>query len=471
MAERGSNATWPCVNVQQSRRVLTPVGRAGNGSAMLRIRGRSSGDESVRKETAVNGRTHSCPATRLLIRRDDRGPTVPRRRGGATPRLQVVACRAAPTLVAITLLLTGCADTRIGLDELTRLETEATQVEPVALETADLALTEIQPYTVGPSDILNITLTGLGEQYAQTVISVRVHDDGAIMLPMIGKVEVVGLDLKGVEQAIYDAHVPQYVKDMSVFVQLGGPEETTVVVVGAADQSGLVRLPRNERNVLYALSRAAGFSPTGSGRVHIRPVRPDRPPASYDLTSINDLRRALLAPPLESGDMIVVAPADISAIYVTGLVNAPGPVLLPQNGKLSLVRTLAAAGGLRDFLEPEEATLWRKLPDGEQVRVKLALTDVMSGKVGDIDLRPGDVLDVPHTAKTRARDWFASNIQIGPFGVRSLYDPVADRRARMLRNDDQNVIRQAFLGGISSGISGTVSRLFAPPIYVMPASP
>ena len=300
---------------------------------------------------------------------------------------------------------------------------------------------------------------------------VRVHDDGTIMLPMVGRLKVAGLDLKGVEQAIYDAHVPAYVKDMSVFVQLGGPEETTVVVVGAAGQSGLVRLPRNERNVLYALSRAGGFGATGNGRVHVRPVRPERPPVTYDLTDINDLRRALLAPPLESGDMLVVEPADVSAIYVTGLVNAPGPVPLPQNGHLSLVRTLAAAGGLRDFLAPDQATLWRRLPDGKQVRVKLALNDIMSGKAPDIELRPGDVLDVPHTAKTRLREWFAANVQIGPFGVRSIYDPLADRRARILRNDDDGVIRQAFLGGISNGISGTVSRLFAPPIYVLPASP
>jgi protein involved in polysaccharide export with SLBB domain len=387
-------------------------------------------------------------------------------------------CRHAITLEGLLALATvgvfigsGCAkkETRISLDELNTLEAEAVQVEPVELQTEDLALTELHPYTVGVNDILNVTLTGplttSAEQYTQFALTLRVHDDGTIMLPMGGRIKVAGLDLRGVEKALYDAHVPKYVKDMSVFVQLGGPEQTTVLVVGAAGESGLVQLPRNERNVLYALARAAGFSPAGSGRVHIRPARPDRPQLTYDLTDINDLRRALIAPPLESGDMVVVESAETSAVYVTGLVNVPGPIPVPPKAKLSLVRAVAAAGGLRDFLDPQEATLWRTLDDGEQVRVKLALADVMTGKVPDVDLLPGDVLDVPHTAATRFREWFAANIRIGPFGVTAMYDPVADYRARLLRDrNDDNYYGRTLLGTLSTGLS----ELLVPPAPTAP---
>lgn len=359
---------------------------------------------------------------------------------------------AAALLTATLWPLAGCADKRISLEDLTRREQDAAQVEPVALEASALALTELRPYTLGPGDVLSATFTGLDGQYSQTTLQLRVHDDGTVMLPMVGPIQVAGLDLKAAERAMYDAHVPTFVKDMSVFIQLGGPETTTVVVVGAAGESGLVRLPSNERNVIYALSRSAAFNPAGSGRVQVRPVRPDRPEQAYDLTEINDLRRALIAPPLESGDMIVVQPADTSAIFVTGLVNAPAPIAVPQNGSLSLVRTIAAAGGLRDFLEPEEATLWRCLPDGEQVRVKLNLLDVMDGKAPDIALRPGDVLDVPHTAKTRFLEWVAANVRLGPFGVTAMYDPVADNRAHILRNNNSNnAVRQTLLQSLSTG--------------------
>ncbi len=376
----------------------------------------------------------------------------------AAPHAAGLGSTVAVTLATLLMFAPGCADSRITLSDLDRLETETAQVEPVALDTSTLALTEMRPYTVSPGDVLNVTLTGLAGQYSQIMLHLRVHDDDAVMLPMVGQVTVTGLDLKGAEKAIYDAHVPTYVKDMSVFVELGESEVTTVVVVGAAGESGLVRLPRNERNLVYALSRAAGFSSMGSGRVCIQPARPERPELTYNLTNINDLRRALLAPPLESGDLIVVEPAEMNAIFVTGLVNAPAPIPLPQHGNLSLVRTLAAAGGLRDFLDPEEATLWRKLPGGQQVRAKIDLADVLAGKAPDIALRPGDVLDIPHTAKTRVREWVAANIRIGPFGLTAVYDPAADYRARLLRSNggDDNLMRAAFFQGISAGFTNTL---------------
>ena len=179
--------------------------------------------------------------------------------------------------MAGALIAAGCADTRISLDELTRMQVEATQVEPAELTASELALTELRPYQVGPGDVLQATLTGLESQFGQTRLQLRVHDDGTVLLPMVGKVNVAGLDLKQVEAAIYDAHVPKFVKDMSIFIELGGPETTTVVVIGAAGNSGLVRLPSNERNLIYALGHAAAFSPISSGRVSVRPVSAGAP--------------------------------------------------------------------------------------------------------------------------------------------------------------------------------------------------
>jgi len=225
-------------------------------------------------------------------------------------------------------------------------------------------------------------------------------------------------------------------------------------------------LPSNERNVLYALSRTIGMDTGGRGLIHVRPIRSDQPQVTYNLTDINDIRRVLSAAPLQSGDMIVVEPAGQNAVFVTGLVNMPGPVAVSRNDRISLVRTVAAAGGLRDFLDPPEATLWRRMPDGEQVRVKIELASIMSGKTGDVQLMPGDVLDVPHTPETRFREWAAANIRFGPFGVTAMYDPVADYRARILRYDtgDSGLIRQAFIQSLRTG----VSELLVPPVSVSP---
>lgn len=374
------------------------------------------------------------------------------------------------TALLAALALGACAaDKRISIMELEDLERAAMQVPPTPVEHGALALAELQPYTVGPGDVLSIRMYGLAEErYTPTTLELRVQDDGAILMPVVGPVRLAGLNLRQVEQALIAAHTPGVVKDLSVYVQLIEPESTTVLVLGTVATPGLVRLKHNERNVVYALATAGGFGSTAtaggfssanSGRVHVRPIRPEREPVVYNLNDVNDVRLALLAPPLESGDMVIVEPAESNAVYVTGLVNAPGAVPVPVNGSLSLVRTIAAAGGVRDFLDPPEATLWRRLPDGQQVRVKVELADVLAGHSPDFALRAGDVLDVPHTPETRFREWVAANIRIGPFGVTAMYDPVADYRARVLRGDqfrESGTIRRSLLHGLGTGFGDLV---------------
>jgi protein involved in polysaccharide export with SLBB domain len=374
--------------------------------------------------------------------------------------------------VLALLLPVGCrADKRITLVELTKLEQEIAEVPDVPLEHEELALTDFRPYRVRSRDVLAIRLTGLQEQdrYAETILQARVHDDGTITLPVVGSVKVAELDLGEVEQAVVAAHVPDVVKDLSVYVELVGPDNTTVLVLGAAGIPGLVKLGQNERNPLYALAAAGGFSPTSSGRVYVRPIRPEREEVTYDLNDVNDVRRALLGPPLESGDVLVVEAADESVVYLSGLLNAPGPIPIPPRKTISVLRAIAASGGLVDFLEPKEATLWRRLADGSQVQVRVDLAAIRAGYEPDLALRAGDILDVPHTAETRFRQWFAQNITIGPFGVRAVYDPVADYRTRILRDRNgsgDSIIRQSLLQSLGAG----VSELLIPPV-TPPAAP
>lgn len=363
----------------------------------------------------------------------------------------------------------GCKkpDTRISLEELRKLEAKTLEVQPARFEPQQLNLTELKPYTISSGDVLVITMTGVtGEEaYTETTLRRRVYSDGTIRLPMVGAVKVEGLTLERAEQAIINAHVPRYLKDLSVYIELASPEETTVMVVGAAGQGGPIKLPRNERNVLYALARALGFSAAASGKVRVIPIDPRRSVREYDLTDANDLRRALLAPPLQSGDMVVVEPAETSAVYLTGLVNLPGPVSVPPHGHISLLRAIAAAGGVRDLLNPPEATLWRRLPDGRQVRVKLPLEDILSGKQPDIYLAAGDIVEVPHTAETRMREWFFANVRIGPFGVSSMFDPVAEIRFRdaLDRTDTNRGFGRSALDTVLFGLPNIIVPPVPPP--------
>lgn len=358
--------------------------------------------------------------------------------------------------------MAGCAepDNRISLDQLQQLEQTLAIETPVPVKEEQVALADYRPLKIQPRDVLTVSLTGLREdRYAPVPLQLRVHDDGTIDIPGVGPVMVGGLTLGQAEEAVHDAHVPNLVrdpKDFSVFVELAGPETTTILVAGAAGLPGLVGLKQDQRNILYALQQAAAFSGASSGRVRLRPVRPGRPEILYNFLDPNDVRRAVQGPPLETGDMVFVEAADPDVVYAIGLVNAPGPMPVPRGKTISVMRVIAASGGLIDFLDPKEATLWRRLHNGEQVQVKLDLESIRDGSAQDIALMAGDILDVPHTAHTRFREWFAQNIRIGPFGVTAMYDPVADYRARILRNDDDrngNIVQQTLLQSLGTGVS------------------
>lgn len=367
-------------------------------------------------------------------------------------------------MVGTGLSIIGCQkDNRISVEQLRQLETSQ-QAKPVSVKHSDLALAEVTRYRAQPGDTLKLTMIGLTEGVEPLSIPVRVDPQGKIRLPLVGLLPVAGKDLGEIERIVVTAYVPDYKKDLTAFAEVEKASTITVVVIGAAGQRGLVSLPSNKRNLLYALVKAEGFIQTASGVVHVRSAHGDRELATYDLNDANDLRRAMRAPPLESGDMITVEPGEVAAIYVTGLVNTPGPIVVDPGVHMSVMQVISAGNGLIDQLEPKEATLWRKLKNGARVRVRLALDDIQAGRAEDVELRAGDILDIPPTLATRFRKWFFENIEIGPFGVSSVFDPVADRRAKILRNDNSNVFRDILLGTVSTSIP----TLIANPAVVAP---
>lgn len=361
-------------------------------------------------------------------------------------------------LVGAVCLPSGCEtpDTRMSWEQVQELELELRPADddPQTVQVADAAAPEPHHLTVQPGDVLQLTLLERNDKDAQSTLQTRVHSDGTIALPLPGPIEVAGLDLEGVERAVIDAHVPRYLRRLAVFAELRDSEPVTVILTGPGGQPALVELPRNARTVIHALAQTRGLEALGTSLVTVTSNNPDHPNINYDLSSPADIRRALAAAPLQNGDILSVSPATSSVIYAVGLLNNPGPIPVPSGGRLSLVQTVASAGGLADFLNPQEATLWRRMPDGRTVRARIELASIMAGESPDIELRAGDVLDIPHTAETRFRQWLSEAIVIGPFGMTAVYDPMADRRALLLQDDNKAVYRAIVLDSLLSGVTG-----------------
>lgn len=333
----------------------------------------------------------------------------------------------------------GCSDHRISLSEFIQLqekydvEQSTPPSDEVVSERAGIIEDRLSAYRVGPDDELVITPTA---PFGSDLVTVQVHVDrnGQIDLPYAGKISVSGLELQDVEEAVKKAYVPEIVKDLTVHVALAAPQQTEVLVTGAVALPGLVPLQRDQLDVLHAVAVAGGINPSATGTVTLKRLRDPSETVTLDLTDPGNIAVALSQPPLAEGDIVVVEGAPPSQIYVGGLVNAPRPILVPPSSELSILHALAAAGGLRTDVFPKEATLIRRMPDGQDVQVKLNLDRVTTGKDPNIALAAGDILWVPETLATRTQDWINRNVFIRVGGTATVNYNVTGREFLNRRN-------------------------------------
>ncbi len=317
--------------------------------------------------------------------------------------------------------MVGCADHRIPLHTFLQMQEEAkaeratsqpcepkrTASQPVLEKVIDDAL---GPYRVGPGDVFSVTFAMTTAERLPPEMQVRVDDEGFIKVPPNEKVAVSGLKLSEIEEAIRSVYVPDLLQDAIVHVEIVQPKSTEVLVVGAVTEPGLVMLRRDQRNLLFAIVGAGGVSELASGEVTLERLRKPDHEVTLKLTDPAELRASLMLPPLETGDILRVHAATPNTIFVGGLVNAPSPQSYPSGVQMTVLQALAAAGGLRTDVTPREATLVRRMEDGEDIHVRLDLDRLKTGKDPNIRLAAGDILWVPDTLETRIQDWVNRNI-------------------------------------------------------------
>lgn len=105
---------------------------------------------------------------------------------------------------------------------------------------------------------------------------------------------------------------------------------------------------------------------------------------------------------LQDGDTVVVEPRQQQLFTVIGLVKEPGNFPYPSDAKYNLMQALAFAGGLDKIAEPRYATIYRLKSDGTIVDTTFKLVDDSKlTNVINTTIKPGDIIDVAHTQRTR----------------------------------------------------------------------
>lgn len=275
-------------------------------------------------------------------------------------------------------------------------------------------------YSVGPDDVLQITVMSLEGPGQNTILSRTVSKEGTITLPFVGEIRVAGLTCSEIQQRVVAAYAGRYLKDPQVTVAVSEYRSAPVVVTGAVTAPGVYYLRHNESTVLEVLSLAQGLS-AGAGDSLVIVRRKDRlspedqqsvangVETAFSVTSTNemeaveavtvDLHRLIeegdirMNPTIRGGDIVTVPPRKQEWIYVLGYVQRPGAFELKGSESLDALQAVALAGGLSSAARAQNSILITQGPNGRQI-VPVDLTKIARGVRPPLFLEPGDTLVV-----------------------------------------------------------------------------
>jgi polysaccharide biosynthesis/export protein len=241
---------------------------------------------------------------------------------------------------------------------------------------------------IGPGDLLDIEVFDTPELSTH----VRVTQDGFANLPVIGRIELSGLNADQAARAIEDEFRRRNLllePHVTVFITEYASQGATV--------SGEVRQPGiyptlGKRRMLDMLAIAGGTSATAGKTVSI--IHRDDPshPQNIRLQATATALGAQENPEIFPGDTIIVAKAGV--VYIVGDVAKAGGFLVDNNEPLSTAQALSLAGGPNRTASLSKTRLIRKVDGGRQEYV-MDVAKLLKGEQADLPLRDGDIIWVP----------------------------------------------------------------------------
>jgi len=337
------------------------------------------------------------------------------------------ACRAGGiqtfAVLGVFLCMAGCIDqVRDPTDEeLAAFEQAGAMAPVVDMDRIRRAKLKTGPYRVVVGDVLEFTMPALLQAVtAAEVVAAqsrgqaaypylcRIRDGGVVILPGIGRMEVAGLSLSQLEEKVTQVYEERCaVRQPSVFVQVSQFKTSKVYITGAVEDAGVYTLRADQMTLSYLLTEAGGIAEAGAAVVRV--VRSDGAEAGNSAEGAEPILLPVVNAnipfqdiALEEGDTVVVEQTQMPLFSVLGLVGKPGNFPYPPNAEYNLTQAIAYAGGLDPIAEPRYVTIYRLKEDGSVARVPFRL--IKNGEFTDalgMPIRPGDVVAVEHTLRTR----------------------------------------------------------------------
>jgi len=262
----------------------------------------------------------------------------------------------------------------------------AVLVQPSFAQTASRHPT----YRIGPRDLIEVRVFETQELNG----SLRVSEDGDVTLPLIGNVKVAGSTEAEAAQRIKSTLEEKALQRASVSVQVLEYRSKPISVIGAVRQPGNLAFA-GRWTLLEALTAAGGLSDAHGAVIHVLRRAENSLSDQVSIRADDLLVRAdpRVNIPIYPGDLINV-PGDIEVtVYCLGEIQKPGPVTFKSSQRISLLTTIAQAGGMTDRAS-SKIVIKRTDINGKTTEIAADFKRILAGKESDVELQPGDVIVV-----------------------------------------------------------------------------
>ncbi|MGE5095048.1 MAG: polysaccharide biosynthesis/export family protein, partial [Betaproteobacteria bacterium] len=299
-------------------------------------------------------------------------------------------------------------------------------VAPSAMEAGLLdaaALARLSPgaaraaYRIGAHDELTLTVWGpkdiwgdITAQGGQATQVTPVHDDGAIVLPLVRRVNVAGLTVPEALEKVTAA----YRADVRAPFQVDGKvtqfRSQAILLDGAFAKPGISYLSPELGTIGEAVASAGGLNESADPARGILVRAGKRYAIDYAAAQSghNEVHDILLRP----GDRLFFPSRASGTFYVFGEVVTQGGFPLPPTG-MTLMQALAAAKGPQMVTADMQSIYLVRAAQEPVVIYKLTLAQIMGNR--DLPVAAGDRIFVPPTGLT---NWDRTLQQILPgFGA------------------------------------------------------
>lgn len=329
-------------------------------------------------------------------------------------------------LLLVVLCLSGCAADNFyyasTMPQSLRLVAQSNTQEA---DLSRLASASGSSQSIGPGDVLEVSISASLNKDDQVTIPVRIQDDGTAIVPDIGKVHLAGVEPQAAESLLrLEAINKGLYRNPTITVSYAHKRMNHVRVLGAVKTPGLYELPPNSSDIVSAIAAAEGLADNAGDRVEVRnpagPANgiavagtPDGPysPISRSSSSGSGMRAYTVSLTsaagsvtdryvIEDGGVVMVEKRDPAPIHVGGLVNNAGAFDYPVGKPLTVLKAVQLAGGPSNQLADKVFVIRPLAQDGKTALIQVSLRKAKRNPKEDILLGPGDTVTVEHTPAT-----------------------------------------------------------------------